>query len=185
MEKETRCPWCLSDPLLRDYHDRRWGRPEHGDRELFAQLVLECFSVGLSWRLILHKEEALRRACGGLDPEICALYGPEKEEELLRTPRIIHHRGKIRSIGENARAFLEVRKEWGSFDAYLWHWTEGKPVVRTPEMLDDIPAEDELSRKVSRDMKKRGFRYLGPVTVYSYMQGVGLINDHLLSCPYK
>lgn len=180
-----RCPWPRYDALLMDYHDRRWCRPVHDDDELFALLVLESFSVGLSWTLILHREALFRSACDGLRPALCAAYGPDKEEALMALPGMIHHRGKIRSIGENARAFLAVQKEHGSFDHFLWQHVNGQPVDHRPETLADVPARIALSEQLSRELKHYGFRYMGPVITYSYMQAAGLVNDHLLSCAFR
>lgn len=180
-----RCPWPHYDDLLQDYHDRRWCRPMHDDDELFALLVLESFSVGLSWRLILHKEALFRAHCGGLRPAACAAYGPEKEEELLALPGMIHHPGKIRSIGENARAFLAVQDAFGSFDRFLWSHVDGVPIDHRPQTPADVPSRSPLSEALSRELKRFGFRYMGPVITYSYLQAAGLVNDHLLSCPYR
>ncbi len=180
-----RCPWPHYDDLLRDYHDRRWCRPVHDEDELFALLVLESFSVGLSWRLVLHKEALFRAHCEGLRPAACAAFGPDREEELMALPGMIHHRGKIRSIGENARAFLRVEAEHGSFDRFLWDHVGGVPVDHRPETAADVPARSPLSEQLSRELRRYGFRYMGPVITYSYLQAAGLVNDHLLSCPFR
>ena len=181
----TRCPWPHNDPLLQNYHDFRWCKPVHDDHELFALLMLEVFSAGLSWSLILHKEALIRTHCDQLLPERCATYGAEKEEELMQLPGMIHHKKKIECIGENARAFLTVQKEYGRFDSFLWSHTANLPIDNRPQTIDDVPARSPLSERLSRELKRYGFRYMGPVITYSYLQAAGLVNDHLLSCPFR
>lgn len=180
-----RCPWPRWDDRLRDYHDRRWCRPVHDDDELFALLVLESFSVGLSWGLILSKEALFRAHMDGLAPARCAAYGPEKEEALMTLPGMIRHRGKIRSICENARAFLTIQHEWGSFDRFLWSHVDGRPIDHCPKTAAEIPTRDALSEALAKELRQRGFRYMGPVITYSYLQAAGLVNDHLASCPFR
>lgn len=179
-----RCPWPHYDDALRDYHDRRWCKPVHDDHELFALLVLESFSSGLSWGLVLRKEPLFRVCCDDLRPGACAAYGPEKTEALMAQPGLIHHRGKIESIGTNARAFLAVQASFGSFSDFLWSHVDG-PVDRRPASLSDVPARTPLSEALSRELRSYGFRYMGPVITYSYMQAAGLVNDHLASCPFR
>lgn len=168
-----------------DYHDHRWCRPVHDDQELFAMLCLEGQQAGLSWALILKRERGIREAFDQFDPEKVALYSEEKMEQLREDPRIIRNRLKIRAAVSNARAFLKVQEEFGSFDRYIWSFTGGKVVMNHPKTLEEIPAKSPLSEKVSRDLVRRGFHFAGPVTVYSYLQGIGIINDHLESCPFK
>ena len=177
--------WAGNDPLLIDYHDSRWCHAVHDDNELFALLVLESMSVGLSWRLILHKEKIYREACDGLCPSACALYGDEKADELMNMEGIIHSRGKIESIGRNTRAFEAVRKEYGTFDRWIWSFTDGKVIDHKLEDPSSTPTENELSEVISRELKKRGFCYMGPVITYSWLQAIGMVNDHLLSCPKR
>ena len=179
-----RCPWPGNDVEMIAYHDRRWCRPVHDDKELFALLVLESFSVGLSWKLILSKEALLRKLCDNLDLELCVHYGKEKADALMAEPGMIHHRGKIESIGHNARAFMATAEEHGSFDSYIWSFTEGHTIDHRIADPVDIPSSDALSEAISKDLKRRGFRYLGPVITYSYMQSIGLVNDHLITCPF-
>lgn len=184
-DNQSRCSWPREDSLLRAYHDLRWCRPVHDDHELFALLVLEGFSVGLSWTLILHREGLIRTHCDDLCPDRCAAYGADKEAELMALPGMIHHRGKIRSIGENARAFLAVQARYGTFDAFLWGHTEGVPIDHRPETMADVPTRSPLSERLSRELRGYGFRYVGPVITYSYLQAAGLVNDHLLTCPFR
>ena len=167
------------------YHDTRWCKPEHRDQELFAMLVLEGMQAGVSWNLILNKEDNFRCAFDGFDPTIVATYGDDKLEELMQDAGIIRNRQKLRSAINNAHAFLKVQEEFGSFDAYIWSFTNG--AVIDHHLLDgaDMPAKDELSERVSKDLKKRGFTFVGPTTTYSYLQGIGVINDHWEYCDYR
>lgn len=167
------------------YHDTRWCKPEHRDQELFAMLVLEGMQAGVSWSLILNKEENFRKAFDGFDPQTVAQYDGAKLEALMQDAGIIRNRQKLQSAVTNARAFLKVQEEFGSFDAYIWGFTGGQVIDH--HLLDgkDMPAKDELSERVSTDLKKRGFRFVGPTTVYSYLQGIGIINDHWEYCDYR
>lgn len=178
----TRCGWCETDDLYRSYHDREWGVPLHDDRKLFEFLVLESAQAGLSWLTVLKKREAYRRAFDGFDPEKVAAYPEEKIGELLRDPGVIRNRRKIEAAVRNAGCFLAVQREFGNFDRYLWGFVGGKPVVGHYRDLSEVPARTELSDRISRDLKKRGFRFLGPVIVYAFLQAVGVVNDHLDSC---
>lgn len=185
MEKETiRCPWAVADPYSLRYHDTRWCRPVHDDAELYAMLALEGMQAGLSWSLILRREEGIRAACDGLDPEKVARYDEARQEELRQDPRMIRSAAKIRALVTNAQAFLKTAREWGSFDAYIWHFTDGKVIDHRLGPDDPFPAKDALSEEVSRDLRKRGFRFTGPVIVYSYLEGIGVINDHLVTCAF-
>ncbi|MCR5084128.1 MAG: DNA-3-methyladenine glycosylase I [Succinivibrionaceae bacterium] len=177
--------WCRSDPLLWDYHDHRWCRPVHDDRELFALLILEGKQAGLSWATVLHREAQIRAACSGLDPEAVARYTESDLGRLMGAPGIIRNRRKLAALVQNARAFLGVQAEAGSFDAYLWGWCGGEPIDHRPRSMADIPAEDGLSRRLSADLRRRGFAFVGPTIVYSYLQAAGLINDHLVGCPCR
>ena len=190
MEKR-RCSFALGTPeypvpetVLR-YHDTRWCRPEHRDRELFAMLILEGMQAGLSWTLVLNKEKNIRRAFDGFDPELVAAYGGEKLEALRQDPGIIRSRQKLRSAVSNAKAFRKIQAEFGSFDTYIWSFTDGKVVDHHLPEGADLPARDALSEKISADLKKRGFSYVGPVILYSYLQGIGIINDHWETCEYR
>ncbi|MGI6106864.1 MAG: DNA-3-methyladenine glycosylase I [Lachnospiraceae bacterium] len=176
--------WAVT-PEDRLYHDTRWGRPEHDDRELFAMLCLEGQQCGLSWHLILKREAAIRKAFYQFDYEKLARLSEEETDAILEAPGIIRNKSKVRAAVKNAKAFLEVRKEFGSFDRYIWSFTDGRVIDHHLTRTEDIPASDELSEKVSKDLKKRGFSYIGPVIVYSYLEGIGVINDHLDGCPFK
>ncbi len=167
------------------YHDTRWCKPEHRDGELFAMLVLEGMQAGVNWDLILSKEENFRRAFDGFDPNIVATYGEEKIEALMQDRGIIRNRNKIAAAISNARAFLKVQEEFGSFDAFIWSFTDGKTIDHRLSDEDQMPAKDALSEKVSAELKKRGFRYAGPTIVYSYLQGIGVINDHSVTCEFR
>lgn len=180
---KTRCSWTLeTDPLMCRYHDEEWGVPEHDDRALYEKLVLDGAQAGLSWSTILNKREGYRRAFEGFEIERVARYGDEEVERLLQDEGIVRNRQKVRSAIQNARAVLDVQDELGSFDAYLWDWVDGTPRQNAWTELDDLPAETELSRKLSKDMKKRGFSFVGPTILYAYMQAIGMVNDHLVSC---
>lgn len=150
----------------------------------YLELELEGFQAGLSWKLILERRAALRAAFADFEPAALAGWGEDEVEAALAAPGVIKNRSKARCAVTNARAFLAVAEEWGSFARYLWHWVDGVPVDHRLERPEDMPAEDDLSRRVSADLKKRGFRFVGPVIVYSYLQGAGLINDHLVTCPW-
>ena len=182
---ENRCGWELSSEKMKAYHDCRWCKPEHDDRELFAMLILEGAQAGLSWSTIINREENYREAFGGFDPQIVAAYDAEKIEELMRNEGIIRNRRKIEAAVLNARAFLNIQEEFGSCDRYIWSFTDGEVIDHHLKRLEDMPATSELSEKVSKDLKKRGFRFVGPTIIYSYMQGIGIYNDHLEGCDYR
>ena len=178
----TRCPWATADPLYLAYHDDEWGAPVHDDRTLFEFLVLEGAQAGLSWITILRKRDAYRRAFAGFDPAAVAAFDQEKIAALLADPGIVRNRLKIRAAVDNARAFLAVQGEFGRFDAYVWPFVGGQPRVNHWTTLAEVPAETAESRALSADLKRRGFRFVGPTIMYAYMQAVGLVNDHLVSC---
>jgi DNA-3-methyladenine glycosylase I len=178
----TRCPWPTTDSLYLDYHDREWGTPVHDERKHFEFLVLETMQAGLSWYIILKKRENFRKAMDGFDAERVAGYGERKIRSLLADPGIVRNRLKIRAAVNNAKRFLEVQKEFGSFDAYLWGFVNGKPVQNRRRRLRDLPARTPLSDRVSLDLKRRGFRFTGTTVVYAHLQAVGIVNDHLVSC---
>ena len=165
-----------------DHHDREWGVPSHDDRHLFELLTLEGAQAGLSWSTILHKREGYRRAFVDFDADAVAGFGPDEVELLLADPGIVRNRLKIESTVENAACVLEVRDEWGSFDAYLWSFVDGEPIVGGWKSMDEGPAETELSRALSRDLKRRGFRFVGPTICYALMQSAGLVDDHTVDC---
>ena len=176
-----RCPWCERTDLERDYHDNEWGVPVFSDEKQFEFLVLSP-PRPLSWLTVLRKRENYRRLYDGFDPEKVARYGEEKIQKLMSDSGIIRNRKKIEASINNAVRFLEIRDEFGSFSDYLWGFTGEVPVINAWEELSEIPASTELSVRVSRDLKKRGFRFMGPIIVYSHLQATGVINDHLVSC---
>ena len=167
------------------YHDTRWCKPEHRDQELYAMLVLEGMQAGVSWNLVLNKEYNFRKAFDGFDPRIVAAYDDAKLEALMQDVGIIRNRQKLKAAITNAQAFLRVQEEFGSFDKYIWSFTDGEVIDH--HLLDgkDMPAKNELSERISADLKKRGFKFVGPTTVYSYLQGIGIINDHWEYCDYR
>ena len=179
MEKQ-RCHW--ADPnseLYLAYHDREWGVPEHDDRNLFEMLILEGFQAGLSWITILKKREAFRQAFDNFDPVLVAEYSPEKLETLMSNPGIVRNRRKIEASVQNAKVFLEVQKEFGSFDRYLWGFTQGQVILNTDDV---VRASTELSDRISKDLKRRGMKFVGTVIIYSFLQAVGVVNDHETGC---
>lgn len=178
--EQKRCRWCQGDALLLKYHDEEWGvSPLHQDRGLFEMLTLETMQCGLSWKTVLHKREAMRAAFDNFDPVKIAAYGPQELERCLNAPGVIHSRGKISGMINNARCFLKIAEEFGSFDAYLWAFTGGKVLQGDGET---VPAQTPLSEKISTDLRRRGFKYTGPVVIYSYLQAVGMFNDHEKDC---
>ena len=179
------CGWELGSEKMKAYHDERWCRPEHDDRELFAMLILEGAQAGLSWSTIIEREENYRKAFDGFDPVKVAAYDADKIEELMQDPGIIRNRLKINSAVTNARAFLRVQEEFGSFDSYIWGFTGGQIIDHHLKSVDEMPATSELSVRVSKDLKKRGFKFVGATIIYSYLQGIGVINDHLETCEYR
>ena len=183
MEQIRRCEWAGDDPLYIAYHDMEWGRPEHNDQKLFEMLILEGMQAGLAWITVLKKRENFRTAFDGFDPHKVALYDEVKVEELLTNKGIIRHRGKINAAIGNAKAFLEIQKEYGSFDRFLWAYVNGAPIINTPESLADIPASTPLSDRISKDLKARGFKFVGSTIVYAFMQAVGMVDDHMIWCP--
>src|SRR5690606_22325405 len=181
MAKEPeRCGWCLADPIYVAYHDEEWGVPVHDDRLLFEFLVLEGAQAGLSWLTILRKRAAYRRAFAQFDPERVARFDAKKIERLLADPGIVRNRSKLESAVKNARAFLEVREEHGSFAKYQWGFVEGRPIQNRFRTLSEIPARTPLSDAFSKDLKRRGFSFVGSTIVYAHMQATGMVNDHLV-----
>ena len=177
-----RCTWADTDPLLTEYHDTEWGIPERDDRVLFEFLILDCAQAGLSWLTILRKRENYRRAFDGFDAEKIAEYDDAKVAQLLSDKGIVRNRLKIAATIENARAFLAVREEFGSFDRYLWSFVGGKPKKNAWKTDQEIPSRTPESEAMSKDMKKRGFRFVGPTICYAFMQSAGLVNDHVVDC---
>lgn len=178
----TRCEWGFSEPLLLAYHDEEWGVPLHGDRALYELLVLEGMQAGLSWMTVLRKRQNFRRAMDGFDPSRIAQYTEDKIKQLLADAGIIRNRMKLEAAIHNARRLPEVQEEFGSFDDYLWGFVEGRPRVNRFASLADLPAETEESQEMSKDLRQRGFRFVGPTICYAYMQGAGLVNDHTADC---
>ena len=177
-----RCNWSTSNPLMIKYHDEEWGVPLHDDRKLFEFFVLEGFQAGLSWQIVLNKREGFRKAFDFFNPEIVANYDQQKMEELMNNTSIIRNRLKIAACVNNARRFLEVQKEFGSFDNYIWKFVDYKPVINRFTELSEIPAKTLLSDKISNDLKKRGFKFVGSTVIYAHMQATGMVNDHLTFC---
>ena len=180
--ERSRCPWCGTDPPYVAYHDTEWGVPVHDERLHFEFLTLEGAQAGLSWITVLRKREAYRAAYRGFDPAVVARFGAREIRRLMGDAGIVRNRRKIESSISNARAFLEVQAEWGSFDAYLWHFTSGKPVVNRRRSLKQLPVSTPLAEEISRDLKDRGFSFVGPTIVYAHLQAIGVVNDHLVSC---
>ena len=181
---KIRCGWAGSDPLYTTYHDKEWGVPEHDDRKLFEMLLLEGAQAGLSWITILRKRENYRRALDKFDPRKIVRYDRKKIRQLLADKGIVRNKLKIEAAIQNAAAFLRVQKEFGSFDAYLWRFVDGKPVWNARRSLKEVPAETVESRSLSKDLRSRGFNFVGPTICYAFMQAVGMVNDHLVDCSF-
>jgi len=181
MSEQPRCPWG-TNPAMITYHDEEWGVPQHDDRVLFEFLILEGAQAGLSWSTILAKREAYRKAFSKFDPAKVARYKADNIKRLMHDPGIVRNRLKIRSAVRNARALLEVKREFGSFDRYIWQFAGGSPIKNSWRTLKQIPAETDESRAMSKDLKVRGFNFVGPTVCYAFMQAVGMVNDHLVSC---
>ena len=177
-----RCAWSGQDPLMIDYHDREWGVPVHDDRRLFEFLVLEAAQAGLSWRTILNKRENYRRALGEFDPAVVARYGPDEVARLLADSGIVRNRLKIEAAHASAGRFIEVQEEFGSFDAYVWRFVDGKPIDHRIGAAAETPARTEQSDAMSKDLKHRGFKFVGTTICYAFMQAVGMVNDHETAC---
>jgi DNA-3-methyladenine glycosylase I len=182
MTEKIRCGWPASDPIYITYHDLEWGVPVRDDRKQFEFLVLESAQAGLSWLTILKRREGYREAYDGFDPELVACYDESRIQLMLQNPGIIRNRKKIESSITNARSFLEIQEQYGSFCNYLWAFTDGKQVVNNFTELSEIPATSPLSDSIARDLKIRGFKFLGPTIIYAHLQATGLVNDHLISC---
>jgi DNA-3-methyladenine glycosylase I len=177
-----RCAWAEGDPLLQRYHDEEWGTPVHDDRKHFEYIVLDGAQAGLSWLTILRKREGYRRAFAAFDPVAVAAFSDADVERLMQCPDIVRNRAKIRSAVVNARRFLEVQSEFGSFDAYIWSFVGGKTIRNAWSIMRDLPARTPESEAMSRDLVRRGFQFVGPTICYAYMQAAGLVNDHTTDC---
>ena len=177
-----RCPWAGSDPLYLDYHDTQWGVPLHDDRGLFEFMILEGAQAGLSWITVLKKRENYRVAFEGFDPEKVARYNDDSIRRLLENDGLIRNRLKITAAVDNARAFLNVQQAFGSFDAYIWQFVDGTPVCNQWKSMQQVPAQTATSKLMSKELKQKGFKFVGPVICYAFMQAVGMVNDHLVNC---
>ena len=179
---DGRCTWPGTDPQYLAYHDEEWGVPEWDSRALFEKLVLDGFQAGLAWITILRKREAFRKAFAGFDPDIIATWGASEVERLLQDPGIVRHRGKIEATITNARAWQRIEAEQG-FSDFLWSYVGGAPLQNHWTVMSQVPASTQISERLSKDLKKAGFKFCGPTIVYAFMQAVGMVNDHLVSCP--
>ncbi|MDR0250711.1 MAG: DNA-3-methyladenine glycosylase I [Burkholderiales bacterium] len=182
MSEKSRCSWAENTLLYLDYHDTEWGRPLHDDRRLFEMLLLEGAQAGLSWITVLKKREAYREAFDGFDPHQIALYGDTKIQELMANEGIVRNRLKINAAITNAKLFLEVVDKHGSFDTFIWKYVDYKPITGRWKKIEDIPATTPLSDKISGELKKMGFKFVGSTIIYSFMQAVGMVNDHITEC---
>ena len=182
MTEPARCSWAGSDPLYRRYHDNEWGDPQHDDRRLFEMLVLESAQAGLAWITILRKREGYRRAFDGFNPSFVARYDRHRIARLMKNDAIVRNRKKIESAVGNARAFLQVQEQQGSFNSYIWQFVNGRQRHNRWKSTEKVPTETTESRAMSKDLKHHGFRFVGPTTCYAYMQATGMVNDHLLGC---
>ena len=178
----ARCEWAGDDPLYIMYHDQEWGVPIHDDQRLFEFLILEGAQAGLSWITILRKRENYRQAFANFNPEDIARFDVAKQQSLLQNPGIVRNRKKIEAAIQNAQAYMRVQDEFGSFDDYIWRFVDGKPVKNRWRSLAEIPAQTPVSEAMSKDLKRRGFKFVGPTICYAFMQAVGMVNDHVISC---
>lgn len=179
---KARCKWCTEDALYVHYHDTEWGVPVHDDQKLFEFLVLEGAQAGLSWITVLKKREAYRAAFEGFDFHKVALLGPKEADELIKNPGIIRNRLKIAATIANARAYLKIIEEFGSFDSFFWRYTDGRQITNCWRHISEVPAKTRLSEIMSKDLKQRGFNFVGPTIAYAFMQAVGMVNDHTTDC---
>ena len=181
-DQTSRCEWVGDDPLYIRYHDEEWGVPVHSDQKLFEFLILEGAQAGLSWSTILKKRENYREAFAGFDPDKIARFDDEKAEELLQNPGIVRNRLKVESAIRNARSVVEIQDEFGSLDAFLWQFVGGDPIQNEWKRLKDVPAETDESKRMSKELKRRGLNFVGPTICYAFMQAVGMVNDHTIDC---
>ncbi|WP_373426078.1 DNA-3-methyladenine glycosylase I [Paenibacillus radicibacter] len=177
-----RCSWVNEDPLYMDYHDLEWGVPVHDDRHLFEMITLEGAQAGLSWYTVLKKREAYRAAFDQFNVNVVAQYDEERIMELLANPGIVRNKLKVRSTVTNAQAFIRIQEEFGTFDQYIWGFINGVPIDNRPEKMTDVPVSTPLSDQISKDLKRRGFSFVGTTIIYSFMQAIGMINDHIQTC---
>ena len=182
MTEKPRCPWCMGDADYMRYHDKEWGVPLKNSRKLFEFLILDGAQAGLSWLTILKRRDGYRAAFDGFDPEKIARYGAKDVARLLKDERIIRNRLKINSAIGNARAYLEMKEAGEDLSKWLWNWVDGKPIVNRWKTIAKIPASTELSEKISKELKKKGFTFVGPTIIYAFMQAAGMVNDHLVDC---
>jgi DNA-3-methyladenine glycosylase I len=182
MEEKIRCKWCVGIPIYEEYHDQEWGVPVYDDQKLFEFLILETFQAGLSWITILKKRKNFSIAFDAFDYQKVALYSEEKVQELLQDAGIIRNQLKIRAAISNALAFMEVQKQFGSFSNYIWKFVDEKPVINNLKSISEIPSSTPLSDLISKDLKKRGFKFVGSTVVYAHMQATGMVNDHVQDC---
>lgn len=181
MEKH-RCDWCVGDPLYEKYHDEEWGNPVYDDEKLFEFLILETFQAGLSWITVLRKRENFRAAFDNFDYTKISNYNQNKIDELLENAGIIRNRLKIKATITNAQSFIKIQEEFGSFSKYIWQFTDGKPIQNAFRTMSDVPANTLLSDTISKDLKKRGFKFVGSTVIYAHMQATGMVNDHIVGC---
>src|SRR5688572_3869042 len=179
---KRRCPWPGEDPLYQHYHDTEWGVPMRTDRKLFEFLILEGAQAGLSWITVLRKRDAYREAFAGFDWNKVAAFDDKKIDALLQNPGIIRNRLKVKGAVTNAKAFIKVREEFGTFSKYIWSFVDGKPIQNKWKGVKEVPAVTEVAEKISKDLKKRGFTFVGPTIIYAHMQATGMVNDHITSC---
>ncbi len=179
---KKRCSWCGTDPLYVQYHDEEWGVPVRDDEKLFEFLILETFQAGLSWITVLRKRENFRKAFDNFDYKKIAKYDEKKYDSLMQDAGIIRNKLKIKATISNAVAFMEIQKEFGSFSDYIWGFTNGKVIQNKAKSMSDIPSKTELAETISKDMKKRGFKFVGPTVIYAHMQATGMVNDHVVDC---
>ena len=182
MDNTESCDWGNTSTIMKHYHDTEWGVPVHNDRKHFEFLILDGFQAGLSWSTILNKRESFRKAFDDFDWEKVAVYSDSKESDLLQNKNIIRNKLKIKATITNAKAFIKVREEFGSFDKYIWAFFDNKPIINHHKKMSDIPAVTPMAEVISKDLKKRGFKFVGPTIIYAYMQAAGMVNDHIVSC---
>ncbi len=182
MNDKMRCSWCEKDDLYRNYHDNEWGKPVYDDATIFEFLILETFQAGLSWYTVLAKRENFRKAFDYFNVEKIANYNQRKLDELAENSGIIRNRLKIKATVSNAQAFIKVQEEFGSFSKYIWGFVDGKPIDNQPQTLAEVPATTVISDKLSKDLKKRGFKFVGSTVIYAHMQATGMVNDHVMNC---
>lgn len=182
MQEKNRCAWCEKDDLYRNYHDQEWGKPVYDDATIFEFLILETFQAGLSWHTILKKRENFRKAFDQFEVKKVAAYNDKKLKILMEDSGIIRNQLKIKSVVTNAKAFIAIQEEFGSFSTYIWAFVNGKPIDNQPNTLQEVPTTSPLSDAISKDLKKRGFKFVGSTIIYAHMQATGMVNDHVIDC---